>query len=149
MIDSGQVNDAELRYAPPLSRAGHWLRSAMTSGPAALWLILFLLVPLLIIAGVSFLTRGPYGELEWPLTLDSYKRLLGFGELGFDPLYPAILLRSLALGAATAGLCVLMALPLSFFIARLPARFKPLANPVGAGKLAHPRGALAGARREG
>jgi spermidine/putrescine transport system permease protein len=127
MIDSGPVGDAEPRYGRSLSRVGHWLRSAMTSGPAALWLAIFLLAPLLIIAGVSFFTRGPYGELEWPLTLDSYKRLLGFGELGFDPLYPAILLRSVALGAATAVSCVLMGLPLAFFIARLPARFKTLA----------------------
>jgi spermidine/putrescine transport system permease protein len=99
----------------------------LTSGPAVLWLTLFLVAPLAIIAGISFFTRGDYGEMEWPLTLESYKRLLGFGELGFDPLYPAILLRSVFLGAATATLCVVLGLPLAFFIARLPTRFKTLA----------------------
>jgi len=99
----------------------------MTSGPAALWLMVFLLVPILVIAGISFFTRGTYGEIEWPLTLESYKRLLGFGELGFDPLYPAILLRSVTLGAGTATLCVLLALPLAFFIARQTPRIKTLA----------------------
>lgn len=112
---------------PRLSRGQQALRSAWTSGPAALWLTVFLVLPLLIIAGISFFTRGPYGEIELPLTLDSYKRLLGFGELGFDPLYPAILARSLALGAVTALCCALLGLPLAFFIARLPARFKTLA----------------------
>jgi spermidine/putrescine transport system permease protein len=81
----------------------------------------------MIIAGVSFFTRGPYGEIEWPLTLESYKRLLGFGELGFDPLYPAILARSVALGGSTAVLCALLGLPLAFFIARLSSKFKTLA----------------------
>jgi len=103
------------------------LRSAATSGPAALWLTLFLVLPLAIIGGVSFLSRGDYGELQWPPTLASYRRLLGFGELGFDPLYPVVLLRSLALGLGTALGCALAGLPLAFFIARLPRRFRILA----------------------
>jgi len=127
MIKPAPVRAALFPHGPHLSRGAQLLRSALTSGPGALWLTVFLLIPLLIIAGISSFTRGAYGEIEWPLTLDSYKRLLGFGELGFDPLYPAILLRSLAMGAATAALCVLLALPFSFFIAQSPARFKMLA----------------------
>ena len=87
-----------------------------------LWLSVFLLIPLLAVGAISFFSRGAYGEIELPLTLESYKRLLGFGLLGFDPLYPAILLRSLVLGAGTALLCVLAALPLAFFIARVRPR---------------------------
>jgi len=119
-----QARAAEIRFGQRLSRGGHVLRSAMTSGPAVLWLTAFLLAPLLIIGGISFFSRGVYGEIELPLTLDSYKRLLGFGELGFDLLYPMILLRSLVLGALTAACCAIAGLPLAFFIARLPARFK-------------------------
>lgn len=107
-------------FGQRLSRTGHWVRSALSCGPAVLWLTFLLLVPLLLIMGISFMTRGEYGGVEFPLTLDSYKRLAGFGELGFDILYPLILLRSLALGAGTAALCLLAALPLAFFIARLP-----------------------------
>ncbi len=117
----------EVYFGQRLSHAGHLTRSLLTSGPSVIWLLLFLLVPLVIVAAISFLSRGDYGEVELPLTLDSYKRLLGFGELGFDPLYPAILGRSLVLGVATAALCVLTGLPLAFFIARLPERFKNLA----------------------
>ena len=123
----GSCREAEIHFGQRLSRAGHAQRSALTSGPAALWLMTFLLAPLLIIAGISFISRGTYGEIELHLTLDNYKRLLGFGELGFDPLYPFILLRSLSLGATTALFCVLAGLPLAFFIARLSARFKTLA----------------------
>jgi spermidine/putrescine transport system permease protein len=83
--------------------------------------------PLLIVLAVSFLTRGPYGSVEFPFTLENYKRFLGFGLLGFDPLYPTILLRSVLLGAATAFICAVLALPLAFFIARLPACSKSFA----------------------
>ncbi len=92
-----------------------------------LWLFLFLLAPLLAVGVISFLSRGDYGETQLPLTLDNYKRLLGFGLLGFDALYPVILARSLLLGAGTAVACVLTGLPLAFFIARLPARYKNFA----------------------
>jgi spermidine/putrescine transport system permease protein len=64
---------------------------------------------------VSFLSRGAYGELELPLTLENYKRVAGFGLLGFDPLYPTILGRSVLIAAATALLCVICSLPVAFF----------------------------------
>ena len=96
-------------------------------GPGLIWLLVFLLVPMLLILSVSFISRGAYGELEWTVTLENYRRLIGFGALGFDPLYPQILLRSLALGATTAFLCLLMGMPLAFFIARLPGRFRAAA----------------------
>jgi spermidine/putrescine transport system permease protein len=95
--------------------------------PPVLWLALFFFAPLAIIIGVSALSRGDYGEIQLPVTIENYKRLLGFGELGFDSLYPLILLRSLVLGATTALICVFTALPLAFFIARLSGRWKNFA----------------------
>ncbi len=117
----------EVRFGQQLSRGGHWRRSALFSGPAVIWLALLLLVPLLIVTGISFLTRGEYGGIEWHFTFDSYKRLAGFGDLGFDALYPVILLRSLALGGATAALSLLAAAPLAFYIARVSDTMKNVA----------------------
>ena len=113
-----------LHTGEKLTRRGHVWRSFLTSGPAVFWLSAFLLVPLLAVAFISFLTRGPAGEVVGPLSLENYKRFLGFGSFGFDPLYPVIMLRSLALGAATALFCVAAGFPLAFFIAGLPARWK-------------------------
>jgi spermidine/putrescine transport system permease protein len=107
-----------------LTNRGHIWRSALTSGPAVFWLCSFLLVPLLAVAVISFLTRGSVGEVTRPLTLENYERFFGYGLLGFDPLYPIIMLRSLVLGTATAALCILAGFPLAFFIAGLPARWK-------------------------
>src|SRR6476620_1343154 len=81
------------------------------------WLSAFFVAPLLGVVWVSFLSRGTYGELEFPLTLENYKRVAGFGLLGFDPLYPTILGRSVLIAAVTSALCVLCSLPVVFFIA--------------------------------
>jgi spermidine/putrescine transport system permease protein len=114
----------EIQFGETLTRRGHLVRSALTSGPGLTWLSLFLLAPLLAILFISFLTRGVYGEIQWPPTLENYRRLIGFGPFGFDALYPLIFLRSLALGTLTMVLCVLAGFPLAFFIATLPRRFK-------------------------
>lgn len=118
MITVGPIQSVEKN--PTHSQRDDRLRSILTSGPGLTWMLCFLFVPLLAVVGISFLTRGEYGEIGLPLTLDNYRRLLGFGMLGFDPLYPAILIRSLVLGLTTASLCMLAALPLCFFIGRLP-----------------------------
>ncbi|MBM3839447.1 MAG: ABC transporter permease [Verrucomicrobia bacterium] len=103
------------------------LRVMGSAGPGLLWLVLFFALPLLIIIAISFLSRGEYGTIQGPFTLENYRRLAGFGLLGFDPLYPIIVLRSLALGLGAAVLCLLAALPLAFFLARLRRPFKNLA----------------------
>ncbi len=89
-----------------------------------LWLLIFFVVPLAAIVGVSILTNGTYGELERPLTLENYKRFLGFGSFGWDALYPVIIARSLLLAALTMVLCLMLGLPLAFWISSLPPRWK-------------------------
>lgn len=103
------------------------LAAAVTAGPALLWLLGFLALPMLAMAAASFLTRGDYGDFGAPFTLENYARLAGWTEFGFDPLYPRILGRSLALGVLTTALCALLALPLAFFIAALPPRWRAAA----------------------
>lgn len=113
------------RPTPPAAATSRrWLLSC---GPGLGWLTLFFLGPLVLILLVSFASRGAYGELEWSLTLRNYTRILGVGPEGFDLTYPRLLLRSLILAAGTTALCTLLALPLCFFIARLPEKRRPLA----------------------
>ncbi|MGH9366543.1 MAG: ABC transporter permease [Thermoanaerobaculia bacterium] len=116
--------DEEVRFGERLTRAGQLARSGLTSGPGILWVSLFLLVPLAAIGVISFLTRGAFGESTGPATLSNYKRLLGFGVFGFDPLYPLIIARSLLLAAGTTVVCAAAAFPIAFFLAALPPRFK-------------------------
>ena len=125
---NGRRRRHEVRFGEHLTARGHGWRSLTTSGPGIIWVMLFLVIPLLAIAAISFMTRGESGGYELPLTFENYKRFMGFGFFGFDfELYPRIMLRSLMLGVGTAFFCVLAALPLAFFIAGLPPRFKTTA----------------------
>ena len=105
----------------PSTRA--WLLSA----PALLWMAVLFLIPVALLVGISFYTSGNYGEVERPLTLDNYKRFLGFGTFGWEPLHPLIVARSLLLAFMTMLLCALLGLPLAFFISGLGARWKTFA----------------------
>lgn len=85
-------------------------------GPV-LWLGLLVAVPLLAMAALAFASRGPYGEISWRLTTENFRRLLGYGLLGWSPDYLIILARSLWVAFVTTLLCLLLAFPLAFFIA--------------------------------
>ncbi len=103
------------------------LQSRWLCVPGALWIGVFLLAPLLCVVAVSFFSTGSYGEIQRPLTAEHYARFVGFGALGWDALYPFIIARSIFLAAASTGLCLLLALPMAFFIASLPTRWKSAA----------------------
>jgi spermidine/putrescine transport system permease protein len=121
------MTKGEVKFGEQLTRRGQVLRSATTSGPGIFWVTFFLLLPLVWIGVISFLTRTEVGGFERPWTYENYTRFVGFGFFGFDMLYPQIILRSLVLGVGTAVLCMVTAMPLSFFIAGLSPRYKNLA----------------------
>ncbi|MFO1499708.1 MAG: ABC transporter permease [Verrucomicrobiota bacterium] len=121
-----KANEARVQFGEHLTPRQEVARSALTSGGGIVWVTLFMLVPLLYIGALSFAGRGTYGDVQWKFTLANFTRFLGFGPFGFDPLYPRILGRSLVMAAATTALCVAASLPLTFFVAALPKRAKPL-----------------------
>lgn len=79
--------------------------------PAIVWMTLFFAAPLGVICAYSLLTRGDYGGVETPWTLESYLRVA-------DPLYLAILWRSLWIAFAATALCAILGFPLALFVAR-------------------------------
>jgi spermidine/putrescine transport system permease protein len=89
--------------------------------PAWAFTLLLFLGPMLIIVAYSFQSKGIYGGVVEPWTLENYTRL-------FDPLYGVILLRSFVMaGAATLG-CIVLAFPLALYIARSGSRKTLLLN---------------------
>jgi len=116
-----------IRFGEYLTRRAELGRSALTSGPGIIWVLLFLLIPLVAIFITSFASRGVYGEVVWEFSLGNFKRFIGFGNFGFDPLYPMIILRSLLMAAGTTLFCVCAALPLTFFIISLRRRYRQFA----------------------
>lgn len=69
------------------------------------------LAPLAIILAYSLLTRGTYGGIVRPWTVESYQRLA-------DPIYLEILWRSFWIAAVSTGLCLILGFPLALFISR-------------------------------
>ncbi|TCK09026.1 ABC transporter permease [Marinobacterium mangrovicola] len=95
--------------------------------PATLFLSVFFLGPLLIMAVYSFLEPGLYGGVEWSFYPWSYGRVLGWADgfyEEFDIVYLEILLRSAGLALATVAVTLLLCYPVAFWISRMPSRWK-------------------------
>ncbi|MDZ7639781.1 MAG: ABC transporter permease [Bryobacterales bacterium] len=77
------------------------------------WAILatLFLAPLAVVLAYSFLTRGTYGGIASPFTIESYRRLA-------DSLYLSIVSRSFVVASAVTILCVPLAFPLALFLSR-------------------------------
>jgi len=79
--------------------------------PARATQLVLFAIPLAIIVLLSLLTRGDYGGAEHPWTTESYGRLV-------DPLYLAILWRSVWITAAATAICLVLGFPLALHISR-------------------------------
>ncbi len=90
--------------------------------PAWVLMLFMLILPIFVVAGVSVADRGAYGGFDWAFDLSSYRQILfteGWtDELEFDPKYLMIIGRTLLFAAVTTGLCVLLALPVAYFISQ-------------------------------
>jgi spermidine/putrescine transport system permease protein len=85
------------------------LASHLLLAPAALWLVLFLVVPALGLVALSFAKNGAYGQIIWSLGFQNYAR-------AFDAKYIPVLLRTLAFAGATTALCLLLGYPLAYYL---------------------------------
>lgn len=100
-------------------------QGTLLATPTMLWMLGLLIIPLLLTAIISFGRRSPDGNVIYAFNLENYTRLLGYstncdnGQAScFNPLYMQILWRSLTLAFNTTVLVILLAYPLSYFIAR-------------------------------
>lgn len=75
--------------------------------PYVLWVVIFVLVPLLLIVYFSFTVDTPDGKV---MSLENYKRF-------FDPLYVDVLLRSINLAFISTLICFVFAYPLAMILA--------------------------------
>jgi spermidine/putrescine transport system permease protein len=112
---------------PPVGLMGRLLRRFRSSSsgpvlglisPAALWLLIFFLIPLVLVLLVSLGERGEAGQVVYSWTLKNYTRF--FSQIGGRYLYVQIFSRSLAIALMNTLLCLLVGYPLAYFIARQP-----------------------------
>lgn len=107
----------EIRRGELLSPISEFLRSLLLAGPGVIWVMLLLVIPGVVLLTYSVLTRGGFGQVSLPLTFENYGRIIGFGPLGWSPIYWQILLRSTVVALFTTIICTILAYPLAFFIA--------------------------------
>jgi spermidine/putrescine transport system permease protein len=79
--------------------------------PAATLLIVLFLAPLAILFVYALLTRGTYGGVFLPWSLENWRRLL-------DSLYASILAKSFLVAAVSTIICFVLGFPLALFISR-------------------------------
>ncbi|WP_334074017.1 MULTISPECIES: ABC transporter permease [Paenibacillus] len=85
-------------------------KSSLGLMPVLLWLSLFLVVPMLIVIGISFMGRDELGNVVFDFNLDAYATF-------FDPLYLGIYWDTIVLSVLTTVLCLLLSYPLAYYIA--------------------------------
>jgi spermidine/putrescine transport system permease protein len=89
--------------------------------PAYLVMATLFAAPMLIICAYSLLSRGPYGGVMRPWTLEAYTRVL-------NPLYAAIVWRSVWISGVATAACLVLGFPLALFISRARGRRTLLLN---------------------
>src|SRR2546421_7401968 len=88
--------------------------------PAIVWLLAFLIAPLVIVVIVSLATRGPYGRTIYDLSPANYLRAI-------DPLYLRAYWRTVWIATATTALCLIASYPVAYYLAlRAGQRWKRL-----------------------
>lgn len=80
-------------------------------GPIALWLLILLMIPVLYVVFISFMTRGTYGNIVLKPTLENYAMI-------FSGTYLKIVLNSLKIAVAGTVLCILIAYPVAYYMAK-------------------------------
>lgn len=98
---------------------------SIVSVPAS-WLVLFLVLPCIVLAALAFFKRSPLGTIEWTLTYANFTRLAGWGTYGWSSDYLWIVGRSIWIAFVTTSVAILLAYPLSFFIATRSVRMRYL-----------------------
>lgn len=88
-------------------------RSWWLLAPLLVWLGAFVVVPAAILVAYSFSTRDELGRVVFEFTLENYQRV-------FDPVYLGVFARSVGYAALTTAVCVVLAYPVSWHIARAP-----------------------------
>src|SRR5512136_2094313 len=106
-MSGGRVNTATPR------RSGEWPLTL----PSMVWLAVLVLIPALIVFVVAFRSTDPYGGVGARWTLDTLRDLAreSYLLIGWRTVYLSLL---------TTTLCLLLATPMAYFMARAPRKWR-------------------------
>ena len=86
------------------------LASIIMCGPISVWSVLFIILPIILLAFMSFMTKGPL--VVYKFTFENYAEM-------FKPVYFTVIKQSLVIALWTTLLTVLLGYPLAAFIANV------------------------------
>ncbi len=91
----------------------------LTSFPSLLWLTIFFFIPTIIIFLIAFRPADPYGGVGEGWTLNT---VLSIANLN----YPDIIWRTIWISILTTVICILLAIPAAYQMARMSARWRQI-----------------------
>ncbi|VEN75228.1 polyamine transporter subunit; membrane component of ABC superfamily [Candidatus Desulfarcum epimagneticum] len=108
------------KTAAPAAGKNKWKLLGFQMGPLSLWLIFFLIIPILVILYYSFCQRNPGGTIHHVFSLKNYIHFLG------TPVYRKILIQSFVIAFNVTLFCLLTAYVPAYYIATLKSRNRVL-----------------------
>jgi spermidine/putrescine transport system permease protein len=91
------------------------MHEVLISGPSFIWLLIFFIIPTMIVFTIAFKPSTPFGGIGDGWTLQTLLSLR-------NPNYPAIIGRTVWLSVVSTAVCLLLAVPCGYCIARAPKR---------------------------
>jgi len=92
-------------------------REILLTAPSFGWLVVLFVVPTLVVFAIAFKPPDALGGIGHGWTLGTWRHL-------GNPNYPAIIWRTLWMSLVTTALCVLLAVPTGYCMARAPRRWR-------------------------
>ena len=93
------------------------LRELLLTAPSFGWLVLLFVLPTVVVFAIAFKPADSLGGIGSGWTLATWRHL-------GNPNYPAIIWRTVWMSAATTLVCVLLAVPTGYSMARAPVRWR-------------------------
>ena len=99
-------------------------RTLLGLTPAYIVIGIFMLVPIALMAVISFLEANPYGGVYFNFSTDAYVQIAFeydlMDNLVFNPIYLNIVLRSIVLSILATICCLILGFPVAYFITLQP-----------------------------
>jgi len=93
------------------------IREVLVSSPSLFWLSLFFIVPTLFVFAIALKPANPYGGIASGWTWDNLRSLV-------NPNYLVVAWRTLWISVLSAAVCIVLATPIGYYLARVTARWK-------------------------
>lgn len=90
----------------------------LSSGPYLVWMLMFIIVPILMVLAFSFAAPGTDGELQF--SFDNFKRSV-------EPIYLMVLGRSVKIAIEATVICLLIGYPMAMILSKMNPKYRTIA----------------------